>query len=138
MDSYIKLNLFGRACLSRTYDNVKGAIKIGNIAPRVGIEPTYITVRDRVLTISFPDVTTLPTYTSICGPLCDSSMQTTGLTFYISHQFSYMFMVAYISLGTIRCVGLIVLARMQIIGIAIRGRLIGWTRLLYRDLDIFC
>ena len=49
------------------------AIKMGNIVPRAGFEPTHLAFRASALTIKpsrLPDVITLPTSTCLCHSLC--------------------------------------------------------------------
>ena len=57
-----------------------GVMKMGNIAPRVGIEPTSLAFSVLAITPPrLPDVTALPTPTSIRGSLPETSVQTTIL-----------------------------------------------------------
>ena len=54
-------------------------MKMGNIAPKVGIELVSLAVRASMLTITpsgLPDVTTLPTPTCLCCSLDERSVQT--------------------------------------------------------------
>ena len=58
-----------------TAASVMGVIKIGNIVPRAGMEPTSLASLASVLTITplrLPDVTTLPKPTCLCGSLPDT------------------------------------------------------------------
>ena len=60
--------------------NAVGVTKMGNIVPRMGIEPTCLVFQVRVLTITpprLPDITILPTSTRLCGSLLEMSVQTT-------------------------------------------------------------
>ena len=60
--------------------SVMGVMKMGNIVPTVGIEPTSLAFQASVLTITpprFPHVTILPTPTCLCGSLLEKSAQTT-------------------------------------------------------------
>ena len=53
-------------------------MKMGNIVPRAGIETTSLTFSVSVLTItplSFPNVTSLPMSTCLCGSLPERSVQ---------------------------------------------------------------
>ena len=61
---------------------VMGVMKMGNIVPLVGLEPTPLAFRASVLPITsprLPDVTIIPTPTCLCSLLPESSMQTTLL-----------------------------------------------------------
>ena len=61
--------------------SVVSITKIGNSAPRVGIEPTSLAVSANALTITIPrlpDVTTLPKSTCLCGSLSERSVQNTN------------------------------------------------------------
>ena len=57
-------------------------MKMGNIAPRVGIEPTYLAFKASVLTV-LPsgqlDLTILHVVTGLCSSLPEKSVQTTTL-----------------------------------------------------------
>ena len=55
--------------------HVVGVMKMGEMAPRVGIEPISLAFRDSVLTIT-PHVITLTTPTCLCGSLSERTMQT--------------------------------------------------------------
>ena len=60
--------------------SVMGVTTMGNTVPRVGFEPTSLAFRASVLPlhhIGFPDVTTIPTPTCLCGSLPQKSVQTT-------------------------------------------------------------
>ena len=62
-----------------TAASIMGMIKMGDVAPRVGIEPTSLAFQASVITIPpvrLPDVTTLSTPTSLCGSLFEMSAQT--------------------------------------------------------------
>ena len=62
-----------------TIITVLGVMKMGNIAPRVGIEPTSLAFRTSVLTISppmFPHVTTLLMPMCLYGSLAERSVKT--------------------------------------------------------------
>ena len=57
-------------------------MKMRNIVPRVGIEPTSLAFQANLLTISpprIPDVTTLPVATCLCSCLPERSVQITTL-----------------------------------------------------------
>ena len=60
--------------------SVVSVIKIGNIVPRVGIEPTSLTFRASALPLrhvgSPPDVTAIPIPTCLCSSLPQRSAQT--------------------------------------------------------------
>ena len=61
--------------------NVVEVIKMGNIAHREGIEPTFIAFQAGVLTITPPrlhDVTILPKPTCVCGSLPERSVPITS------------------------------------------------------------
>ena len=59
-----------------------GVMKVGNIVPRVGIEPTSLAFQANVLIITphrLPDVITIPMPTCLCSSLPQRSVQTTTL-----------------------------------------------------------
>ena len=73
------------------HDCIVRVMKMRNIVPRAGIEPTTLAFRARVLTIIPPrlfDVTTIPTSTCLCGSLPERSLQTT--TFVRVIMYDYM------------------------------------------------
>ena len=60
--------------------SVMVVMKMGNIVPRAGLEPTSLAFQANVLPlhhVGFPDVTTIPMSTSLCGTLPQRSVQTT-------------------------------------------------------------
>ena len=62
---------------------VVGVMKMGNIVSRAELKPTSLAFRARVLPlhhIGFPDVTTIPIPTYLCGSLPQRSEHTTTLT----------------------------------------------------------
>ena len=66
-----------------TATSVMGLMKMGNIAPRAGIEPTSLAFQVNGVTITpprLPDVTTLPSPIYLCGSLPERSVQTTTIT----------------------------------------------------------
>ena len=62
------------------HDNVVGVMKMGNIVPRAGLEPTSLAFWVSVLPLDFPDVTTILTPTCLCSYLPQRSVQTTTTT----------------------------------------------------------
>ena len=59
-----------------------GVMKMENVVPRVEIKPTSLALWASVLPlhpIGFPDVTTLPMSSCLCGSLPERSVQTTTL-----------------------------------------------------------
>ena len=59
-----------------------GVMKMGNIVPRAGLEPTPLAFWASVLPlhhIGFPDDTAIPTPTCLCGSLPHMLVQTTTL-----------------------------------------------------------
>ena len=63
-----------------TATSLIGVIKMGNTAPRVRLEPTYLVIGTSVLTITPPrlrDVTTLPAPTCLCSSLPERSVHLT-------------------------------------------------------------
>ena len=87
IEMYIELKLHSliktETFLKRTtYLHLGGLIKMENIAPRVGIEPTSLGFWVRVLTISppsFNDVTTISMPTCLCGSFPEGSVPITTL-----------------------------------------------------------
>ena len=66
-------------------------MKIGNIMPRVGIEPTSLAFQAIVLTITpprLPDVAILPTPTFPYGCLPERSVQTTEVQLFLTENTS--------------------------------------------------
>ena len=64
------------------HGNVMGVMKMLNIMPRAGVDPTSLALWASVITITpcrFPDVTTIPTPTSPCSSLPQRSVQPTTL-----------------------------------------------------------
>ena len=71
--------------------SIVGVMKVGNILPRVGIEPTYLAFEDNVPTIlpARPlDLTILPTPICLCGSYPDRSVQTITLALTIFRSLS--------------------------------------------------
>ena len=65
---------------------VVGVMKIGNIVPRVGLEPTSLAFQASVLPLHhvvFSDVTTMPTPTCLCGSLPQVSADYTYIQTYM-------------------------------------------------------
>ena len=63
-----------------------GVIKMGNIMPRVGIDPSSLAFQASVLSITsprLPGVTTLPTPTFLCGSVPERLGQTTTFLIFI-------------------------------------------------------
>ena len=63
-----------------TGTNVTGAMKMGNVVPRVGIKHRSLAFQANVLTITssrLPGVTTVPTPTCLCSSLFEKSVLTT-------------------------------------------------------------
>ena len=64
------------------FNIVVGVIKMGNTVPRVGLEPTSLAFQATVPSlhdVGFPDVTTIPIHTYLCGALPQRSVPTTTL-----------------------------------------------------------
>ena len=69
--------------------SVVGGVKMGNNVSRVGMKPTCLAFRARMLTPHRPcDVTTIPTSTCLCSSLPQRSVQTT--TIYKSNNSTYI------------------------------------------------
>ena len=73
--------------------SIMGVMKMGNIVHRAGIEPTSLAFRASVLPlhhVGYPDVTTIPTPTCLCGPLPQRSVHATTVgiihVFNLSHE----------------------------------------------------
>ena len=59
---------------------LKGVMKMGNTVPRTGLKLTSLEFQASVLPshhVGFPDVTTIPMPTCLCGTLPERSVQTT-------------------------------------------------------------
>ena len=67
-----------------TATSVVEGMNTEDIAPRAGIEPTYLAFQANVLMITpprLPDVTTIPTPTCLYGSFLEKSVQTTTVIF---------------------------------------------------------
>ena len=83
-----------------------GVVKMGNIVPRVGIEPTTFSFWASILTITprrLPDITILPMPTYLCAFMLYKSVQTSMYVYMKvsfqnpdKHQDIYIYIYAYI------------------------------------------
>ena len=67
------------------YNIVVGVTKMGNIVPRAGMQPTYISgilgECVHATPCRLPDVTPIPTPTCVCSSLPQRSVQTTTISY---------------------------------------------------------
>ena len=99
---------------------VVGVIKMGNIIPRAGLEPTSLAFQASVLPYSpcrLPDVNTMPIPTCLCSSFPQRSVQTTALTpppgivsllmltYIICKQWAYIYIHMVGSTTILACIG---------------------------------
>ena len=71
---------------SQNHPSVVGVMKMGNVVTREGLEPTSLGQCATIRLCRFPDVTTIPMPTCVCGPLPKRSAQTTTLLYNIKNN----------------------------------------------------